>query len=383
MRIYLDHSATAPLAGGVAEAMAPYLGDRFGNPSSAHQWGREARRAVEQSRIRVAESLGTQDKEEVVFVSGGTEADVLALWGLAFARRERGRRILTSSVEHPAVLEACAALEGHGFVVERIAVDGQGCLEPEAVLRALRPETILVSLMHANNETGVRFPIETIGPALRERGVPFHTDAVQSFGKDPIRVHEWGIDLLSLSGHKIGGPKGVGALYVRRGVRLAPLIVGGHQERSRRAGTENIPAIVGLAAAIAAAPGPEVWARVRSLRDRLEAGLLTAVPEAVVNGHPRNRLPHVTNIAFPQVAGEALLVALDMEGVAVSMGSACSSGSVQPSHVLAAMGCPLRRIQGSLRFSLGRDTTVEEIDRVIALVPELIQRLVRTKGVAA
>lgn len=375
--IYLDHNATTPLDPRVLQAMGPYLHTAFGNPSAVHAFGREVKAALEQARESVARLLGTADKDEVVFVASGTEADNLALTGVAFAYQDRGRHLITSAVEHPAVLETCTFLERQGFQVTYLPVDHQGMLDPADLLRAIRPDTILVSLMHANNETGVLFPMAEIGAITKARGVFLHTDAVQSFGKIPLTVKDLGVDLLSLSAHKIYGPKGVGTLYIRRGVRLHPLIHGGHQERGRRAGTENVPGIVGLAVAarLIFEEMPEESERLRGLRDRLEAALRSRIEGVTVNGHPTLRLPHTTNLAFEGVEAQSLVAALDLEGVAVSAGSACAVGSLRPSHVLQGMGLPRERVEGSIRFSLGRLTAEEDIDTIVDLLPAMIARL--------
>lgn len=379
MRVYLDHSATTPLDPEVLAAMLPWLREGFGNPSSLHAWGREARVALERARGTIASALGSADKDTIVFTSGGTEADNLALMGVAAAQEARRRHAIVSSVEHHAVLNTAAALERWGVEVTRLPVDSQGRLDPDAVRRALRPETILVSLMHGNNETGVLFPIASVGRICRERGVTFHTDAVQSFGKLPLDVEALQVDLLSLSGHKIHGPKGVGALYIRRGTRMRPLLYGGAQERSRRAGTENVAGAVGLARAtdLVLRDLEGAAKRMADLRDRLELGLMAALPGVHRNGHPTERLPHVSNLAFAGVEAEALILALDLHGVGVSSGAACSSGSLEPSHVLTAMGLPPDRVGGSVRFSLGRTTTREEIDRVLEILPPIVERMRR------
>ncbi len=382
MRVYVDHNATTPLAPEVLAAMTPYLTERFGNPSSLHAWGQEARQALERARAAIAQALGAIDKDTIVFTAGGTEADNLALLGVAAAQQARGRHIVISAVEHHAVLHTAASLARLGFEVTRLPVDAQGLLDPDEVRRAIRPETVLVSLMHANNETGVLFPIDRVGRICRERGVTLHTDAVQSFGKLPLDVDGLEVDLLSLSGHKIHGPKGIGALFVRRGTTMQPLIHGGTQERSRRAGTENVAAAVGLArAAELMLQGQEGEAkRLADLRDRLELTLMAALPGVLRNGHPTERLPHTTNLAFAGAEAESLVVALDLCGIGVSSGAACSSGSPEPSHVLAAMGLPRERVDGSIRFSLGRGTTPEEIDRVVEVLPPIVERMRRVNA---
>ena len=376
-RIYLDYSATTPVDPQVREAMRPYFEGAFGNPSAAHALGREAKATLEQARETIAGLLGTADKDEVVFASSGTEADNLALAGTAFAYQERGRHIITSAVEHAAVLETCTALERGGFSVTYLPVNGHGVLDLEQLRRAIRPDTILVSLMHANNEVGVLFPLADIGAITKERGVLFHTDAVQSFGKVPLDVRHCKIDLLSLSAHKIYGPKGVAALYVRRGVRLQSLLRGGGQERGRRAGTENVPAIVGLAEAarLMFLEMPGEGERMGKLRDRFEAGVLARIEGVRVNAQKGPRLSHTSNLTFEGVEAQTLVVALDLEGIAVSAGSACHVGSLQPSHVLRAMGLSPEHVEGSLRFSLGRFTREEDIDSVLAILPHLVARV--------
>ncbi|OGB88869.1 MAG: cysteine desulfurase NifS [candidate division NC10 bacterium RIFCSPLOWO2_02_FULL_66_22] len=382
MRVYLDHNATTPLHPEVLAAMLPFLTERFGNPSSLHAWGQEARQALEQARTTVARALGSGDKDSVVFTAGGTEADNLALLGAAAAQETRGRHVIVSAVEHHAVLHAAAHLQRHGFAVTRLPVDGQGLLDPDEVRRAIRPDTILVSLLHGNNETGVLFPIDRVGRICRERGVTFHTDAVQSFGKLPLDVGALQVDLLSLSGHKIHGPKGVGALCIRRGTQMQALIHGGTQERSRRAGTENVAAAVGLARAteLALLDQEAAAKRLADLRDRLEHGLMSALRGVLRNGHAIERLPHTTNLAFAGAEAESLILALDLSGVGISSGAACSSGSLEPSHVLAAMGLPRERAESSVRFSLGRGTTPEEIARVLEILPPIVERMRRVNA---
>ena len=382
MRVYLDHNATTPLDPEVLAAMTPFLAEGFGNPSSLHVWGREARQALERARATIARALGTADKDTVVFTSGGTEADNLALMGVALAQEKRGRHVILSSVEHHAVLNAAVHLGRHGFAVTRLSVDSQGLLDPDDVRRAIRPDTVLVSLMYGNNETGVLFPIASIGRICRERGVTFHTDAVQSFGKLPLDVETLCVDLLSLSGHKTHGPKGIGALSIRRGTRMQPLLHGGAQERSRRAGTENVAAAVGLARATELSLQDQAGEsrRMADLRDRLEGGVMAALPGVLRNGHPTERLPHTTNLAFAGVEAESLILALDLAGIGASSGAACSSGSLEPSHVLAAMGLPRERVLSSVRFSLGRTTTREEIEHVLEVLPPIVARMRRVNA---
>ncbi len=377
MKIYLDHNATTPMRPEVLEAMLPYLQGRFGNANSIHGWGREAKRALEEAREVVARALAARDKESVVFVSGGTEADNLALKGAAWAARARRRHIVTSAVEHHAVITTCQSLEEQGFEVTYLPVDGEGLLDLETVRRSLRAETALISLMHANNETGVIFPLTEVGRLARERGIVFHTDAVQTFGRLPIDVEALGVDLLSLSGHKIYGPKGIGALYVRPGTRMVPHLHGGQQERGRRAGTENVAAAVGLARAIevSLASMEEEAHRLASLRDRLEEGVLRRIEGTRRNGHRERRLPNTSNLSFRGAEEQSLILALDLEGVAVAAGAACTSGSLEPSHVLQAMGWSPEDDGGAIRFSLGIGTTEAEIDRVLDLLPWLVQRV--------
>jgi cysteine desulfurase len=379
MKVYLDHNATTPLDPKVLAAMTPYLTERFGNPGSIHAWGREARRALEDSRATVARALRVTDKDSIVFTSGGTEADNLALLGVAAAQQGKGRHLIVSAVEHHAVLHAAAHLARHGFEVTRLRVDGEGFLGPEEVRRALRPDTVLVSLMHGNNETGVLFPIAAIGRICREANVTFHTDAVQSFGRLSLDVDMLSVDLLSLSAHKVHGPKGVGALYIRRGTRMQPLLHGGAQERSRRPGTENVPGAVGFAKAVDLfLQDLEGTAkRLADLRDRLEHGLMAVLPDVARNGHPTERLPQTTNLAFAGVEAESLILALDLQGVGVSSGAACTSGSLEASHVLTAMGLPRERVESSIRFSLGAGTTAAEIEHVLEILPPIVQRIRR------
>jgi len=374
--VYLDHNATTPVDPRVLDAMLPFFRDAWGNASSLHAAGRPARRAVEAAREAVARLVGAADPAEVVFTSGATESDNLALRGVADL--DPGCHVVTTAVEHPAVLATCDALEARGHRVTRLGVDRDGRLDLRALEAAIGPDTRLVSVMFANNETGVVFPVGEVGRLCRARGVLFHCDATQAVGKLPVDMTAAGIDLLSLSGHKLGGPKGVGALVVRRGVRLRPQQTGGHQERGRRGGTENVPGVVGLgeaarlAAERLAAAAP---AGVAALRDRLEAGILGAVPRVEVNGAGAERLPNTTNLTLHGVDGEGLLLALDLEGIAASSGSACAAGSLDPSHVLLAMGLPREAVQASLRLSLGFGTTGEDVDRVLEALPGAVERL--------
>lgn len=377
MRIYLDHNATTPMRPEVLEAMMPYLGARFGNANSIHGWGREARRALEEAREVLAAAVGARDKESIVFTSSGTEADNLALKGAAWGGRARGRHIVTSAVEHHAVINTCRSLEEQGFEITYLPVDGDGLIDPERVQRSLRTDTTVISLMHANNETGVIFPIAEVGQLARERGTVFHTDAVQTFGRLSIDVESLGADLLSLSGHKIYGPKGIGTLYVRPGTQMVPHTHGGQQERGRRAGTENVAAAVGLARAaeLAAASMQVETDRLGRLRDRLEEGMLCRIEGAQRNGHQRRRLPNTSNVSFRGTDEESLILALDLEGIAVSAGAACTSGSLEPSHVLEAMGRRPEIDGGAIRFSLGAGTTEAEIGHVLDLLPAVVERI--------
>jgi cysteine desulfurase len=375
-RVYLDHNATTPLAPEVLRAMTPYLVEEFGNASSIHSVGQRARAGVELARSRVAALLGAREKE-IVFTSGGTEADNMAIRGIVGASERARKHVVTSAIEHHAVLNTCQALEVEGVSVTYLPVSSGGVVDPEDVRRALTPDTVLITLMHANNELGTVQPIAEIAAIARERKVPFHTDAVQAVGKLPVDVGELGVDLLSLSAHKIYGPKGVGALYIRRNLPLKPLFFGGHHERDRRPGTENVAGIVGLGAAaeLAAAHLSEEAARLAALRDELEARLLALVPHVGLNGDRARRVPNTTNLHFDYVEGEPLVIALDLKGIAVSTGAACSSGAVEPSHVLTAIGLAPERARASLRFSLGRSTTREEVDYVCEVLPGVVEHL--------
>lgn len=361
--------------------MLPFLVGRFGNPSSIYRSGREARRALDEARDTIASLIGADSPREIIFTSGGSEADNLALKGAAWACRHRGRHIVTSAIEHHAVLHAARFLEAHGFAVSYVPPDADGIVSPGAVAEAIRDDTVLISVMHANNEVGTVQPVREIAALAKERGVLFHTDAVQTVGQIPVAVSELGCDLLSLSAHKFYGPKGVGALYVRRRTPLEPLIHGGGQEQERRAGTENVAGVVGMAKALqkACATMRETSDRVARLRDRLEQGLLHRVPRSRRNGHPQRRLPGHLNIAFEGIEGETLLLNLDMQGIEASSGSACTSGSIEASHVLLAMGRTREEALGSIRFSLGKRNTEDEVDRVLEVVPAVVERLRRTR----
>jgi cysteine desulfurase len=376
--IYLDHAATTPCRPEVVAAMLPYFGELYGNPSGLYAQSRRARRALDEARRQVAAVLGCEPRE-VIFTSGGSESDNTALKGVAWAARRQGRgeHVVVSAVEHHAVLHAADELAAQGFPVTRVPVDRHGRVAPAAVAAALRPDTCLVSVMLANNEVGTINPIAEIAALTRPRRLPLHTDAVQAAGLLPLDVRTLGCDLLSLSGHKFYGPKGVGVLYVRAGTPLLPQQQGGAQESRRRAGTENVPGIVGLATALtlAEAERPAVSARLAALRDRLEAGLRARIPDLIVNGHPTERLPGTLHVSIPGVEGEALLLLLDAEGIAASTGSACTSGSAEPSHVLTAMGLPADLARASLRLTLGRATTEAECERVLAVLPAAVAQL--------
>ena len=377
MRVYFDYNATTPLAPEVIEAVVRATRDQFGNASSVHHFGQQAKALLDNARSAVA-ALVNGDPSEVVFTSGGTEADNLAIRGAAEALEPTGRRhLIASAIEHEAVLNTLKALARRGWRTSLIPVDQTGITSPDRLRELLTDETAVVSVMHANNEIGTIQPIAELARVAHERGALMHTDAVQSVGKIPVDVRALGVDLLSLSAHKFNGPKGAGALWIRRGTRMQPILTGGKHERSRRAGTENVPALAGLgvAAQLAAGKIAVEGARVGALRDRLEAGILRNVPGTVVNGAPEIRVPNTTNISFDRVEAESLLIALDLEGIAVSTGSACSSGTLEPSHVLRAMGFPAHRTQNSLRFSLGLFSTDEEVDRVIEVLPRLVEKL--------
>ena len=373
-RVYLDHNASTSVHPEVLEAMLPFFSERFGNPSSIHGFGREARDGVEGARERVAHFLRV-GKDEIVFTSGGTESDNAAVKGIA-AARGRGH-IVTSAVEHHAVLRSVQALEKAGFEATYVPVDGDGMVDPDDVRRALRPDTIVVSIMHANSEVGTIQPVGAIGRLTREREIPFHVDAVQTFGKLPLDLDALGIDLLSFSSHKIYGPKGIAGLYIRKGTKMVSVQHGGEHERRRRAGTENVPGIVGLGKAVEvrARDMAAEETRVRGLRDRLWAGLERRVPEIRLNGHPTERLPGTCNVCFRHIESESIVLGLDLKGVAVSAGSACTSGSIEPSHVLVAMGVPLDWAMGAVRCSLGRTTTAEDVDYVLDCVEPLAGKL--------
>jgi cysteine desulfurase len=373
--IYLDNNATTQVAPEVLQAIMPYFHEKYGNPSSAHSFGGQVARKIREAREQVALLLGAEP-EEIIFTSCGTESDNTGVMS-ALATQGGKKHVVTSRVEHPAVRSLGAHLAGRGYRVTEIPVDGEGHLDMERYRKSLTPDTAIVTLMWANNETGVLFPVEEAARIARERGILFHTDAVQAVGKMSIRIKETAIDMLSLSGHKLHAPKGVGVLYVRKGSKFSPFMIGGHQERGRRGGTENTAGIIGLGKAceLAALRMEEENSRVKSLRNKLENGLLSAVPNCRVNGDRTNRLPNTSNISFEFVEGESILLMMDEFGICASSGSACTSGSLQPSHVLRAMGVPFTMAHGSIRFSLSVYNTEEEIDFVLSKVPAIIERL--------
>ncbi|MFA6169301.1 MAG: cysteine desulfurase NifS [Candidatus Margulisiibacteriota bacterium] len=381
-RIYFDYAATTPTDQRVVTAMLPYFNEKFGNPSSIHSFGQETRSAVEKAREQVAKLIGAKPAE-IVFTSGGTEADNHALIGVAFANEKQADHLIISGIEHHAVTECADFLKKRGFRVTVLPVDKYGLVDPAEVAKAIEAKTILVSVMHANNEIGTVQPLAAIAKVIKERKAAlgtktyFHTDAVQTAGHLPINVDELGVDLLSISAHKLYGPKGVGALYIRKGTRLTSFLHGGAQEGGKRGSTENVPGIVGfgVAAEIALQEMDDEDARVAKLRDKLKDGLLARIPESQLNGHPLERLPNNLNITIKYVEGESMLLSLDMEGIAASTGSACSSGSLEPSHVLLAIGLPHELAHGSIRFSLGKYTTEAEVDRVLEVFPPIVERL--------
>lgn len=376
--VYLDHAATTPTDPQVLAAMLPYFGECYGNPSSIYRLGRESLQALDNARSTVAAVLHCNPKE-IVFTGGGSESDNLAIKGAALAQRQRGKgqHIVTCAIEHHAVLHACEHLETLGFEVTVVPVTGQGLVEPEAFRAALRPDTVLATIMYANNEIGVVQPIAELGAICRERGILFHTDAVQAGGALSLDVRELNVDLLTLTAHKFYGPKGTGALYVRQGTPLTPQINGGGQERRRRAGTENVPGIVGFAHALRLAEERRTAdvAHYTALRERLSAGLLDRIPLTYLNGHPTRRLPNNVNVSFDFVDGESILLLLDQQGFCASAGSACTAGAVEPSHVLIALGVSPERAVGTIRFTVGRSTSTADVDRLLDALPEMIERL--------
>jgi cysteine desulfurase len=356
--------------------MLPYFTDAFGNPSSIFSYGQEARGAIEEARTKVAELIGARS-EEIIFTSGGTEADNFALKGIAYANEHKGNHIITTPIEHHAVMEACKFLEGRGFRITYLPVDEYGLIDPQDVKKAITDKTILISVMHASNEVGTIEPVGEIGKIAKEAGIYFHTDAVQTVGHTPVNVDELRVDSLSISAHKLYGPKGVGALYVRKGIKLVSLLHGGEQEKRRRAGTENVPAIVGLGKAIELAGQTmnKEAERLSYLRDKLIEGLVERIDQIRLNGHPRKRLPNNVNVSVDFVEGESMLLNLDLEGICASTGSACSSSSLEPSHVLLALGLSPEQAHGSLRFTFGRENTEEDIERVLEVLPRIVAKL--------
>ncbi|MCZ7361890.1 MAG: cysteine desulfurase NifS [Candidatus Methanoperedens sp.] len=372
--IYMDHSATTPVDPAVTEAMLPYFSEKFGNPSSLYQIGREARRAVEESRQKIADLIGAK-KEEIIFTGSGTESDNLAIKGCAYKNRKKGNHIITSSIEHHAVLHTCKYLETQGFKVTYLPVSKEGLVDPADVEKATTQGTTLITVMHANNEIGAIQPIEEIGKIAKEKNITFHTDAVQTAGKISVNVDSLGVNMLSISAHKLYGPKGVGALYIRKGTLIEPLLHGGGHERNIRSSTENVPGIVGFgkAAELAREHLPEAGKTSR-LRDSLIKGLLE-IKESYLNGHPTKRLPDNVNARFSYIEGESMILNLDMKGVAASTGSACSSTSLEPSHVLLAIGLKHEEAHGSLRLTLGRGNTQEDVDHVVSVLPDIVNKL--------
>jgi cysteine desulfurase len=375
-RIYLDHNATTPVHPEVLEAMLPYYKDKFGNASSIHSFGRETKVALEESREKVAKFINASPSE-IYFTSGGTESDNLAVKGTTFANRKKGKHIVTSKIEHHAVLESCKFLEKEGFQVTYLPVDKYGLVDPDDLKKTLRENTILVSIMHANNEVGTIQPIEELCKIAKKRGAYFHTDAVQSVGKMPVDVQKLDVDMLSMSGHKIYGPKGVGAIYIKKGTRVTSWSHGGSHERSRRAGTENVPGIVGLAKAVEIAyrDMEEQSQHLKNLTETFYQKLTQTISNVILNGHMEKRIPNTLNLSFKAVEGESIILSLDLKGVAVASGSACTSGTLEPSHVLSAMGISPEIAQGAIRFSFGRDNTMEDVDYVVEILPEIVSRL--------
>ena len=374
--VYVDNNATTMVAPEVFEAMKPFLTTEYGNPSSMHTFGGKILKNIESSREAVCDLLGAEDPREIIFTSCGTESDSTAIMSTLRSSPEK-KHIITTKVEHSAVLNLCKYLEAIGYRVTYLGVDREGMIDLNELKSSIDQDTAIISIMYANNETGVVFPIEDIAEIVRTRGVIFHTDAVQVVGKIPFKLTKLPVDLLSLSGHKLHAPKGIGALYVRKGTRFTPFLMGGHQEHGRRGGTENVPSIVGLGVAcqLAKKAIEEERIRIKALRDKLENAILEKIPNAKINGHLESRLPNTTNIGFEFIEGEAILLMLDEKGIAASSGSACTSGSLTPSHVLRAMGVPFTFVQGSIRFSLSRYNTEEDIDYIIENLPPIVERL--------
>lgn len=375
-KIYMDNAATTPVREEVLAEVLPYFREYYGNASSVYAIAKESKKALERARKQVADAIGAKP-EEIYFTAGGSESDNMALRGVAEAMSAKGKHIITTKIEHHAILHTCEYLEKHGYEVTYLDVDEMGKVRLEELEKAIRPETILISVMFANNEIGTIQPIAEIGALAREKGIYFHTDAVQAVGHVPVDVEKMHIDLLSISGHKLGAPKGIGAIYIRKGVKVSPLIFGGAQEKKMRAGTENIPGIVGLgkAAELAVAELEQTRERLTALRDKLIHGILEKIPYSRLNGDPVDRLPGNCNISFAYIEGESMLLLLDALGIAASSGSACTSGSLDPSHVLLAIGLPHEEAHGSLRLTLDRENTEEEVDFVLEKLPGIVQRL--------
>ena len=376
-RIYLDHAATTPVHAKVAKVMAPYFSRDFGNPSTLYSYGREAKGALEEARAKVAQLIGAKQPEEIVFTSGGTEADNFALCGIAWAKQEKGNHIITTSIEHHAVINVCKFLEKRGFKVTYLPVDKDGLVDPMEVKKAITEGTILVSVMHANNEIGTVEPIEEIAEIVKEKGICFHTDAVQTVGHLPINVDKLKVDLLAMSAHKLYGPKGVGALYIRKGTKIVPFLYGGEQENKRRASTENVPGIVGFGEACSLAQKDMAKEEKRQvyLRNKLIEGILKKIEQSRLNGHREKRLPGNVNVSVEGVEGESMLLQLDLAGVCASSGSACTSSILEPSHVLTAIGISPEVAHSSLRFTLGKDNNEEDINYVLKVLPEIVEKL--------
>jgi len=375
-KIYMDYAATTPTHPEVIDAMKPYFSDKFGNPSSIHSFGREAKKAIDEARDNIAGFIGARS-DEIIFTSGGTEADNFALEGIAYANEKKGNHIVSTPIEHHAVTNCLGFLKRRGFDITYVPVDGTGSVDPEDIRKAITDKTILVSVMHANNEIGTIEPIAEVGKICREKGVYFHTDAVQTFGHMPIDVRKLNIDLLSASAHKLYGPKGVGMIYIRKGIKIVPYLHGGEQEAGKRASTENVPGIVGFAKAVEIAKGEmgQLDAKLSGLRDKLMKGILSRIEDSRLNGHPTKRLSNNVNVSISYIEGESMLLRLDMEGIAGSTGSACSSGSLEPSHVLLAIGLGHEMAHSSLRLTLGGWTTEEEVDQVLEVLPKVVNKL--------
>ncbi|NLD38916.1 MAG: cysteine desulfurase NifS [Desulfatiglans sp.] len=375
-QIYMDYAATTPVRKEVLDEILPFFSENFGNPSSLHTFGQDARYPVESAREKIASAIGATP-DEIVFTSGGTESNNFAVKGIANARQDKGRHIITSAIEHHAILEPCHFLEKNGFEVTYLPVDSKGLVDPDDVLKAIKNETILISVMHANNEIGTIQPIKEIGAIARERGILFHSDVVQTLGRMPINVDDLNLDLVSASGHKIYGPKGVGFIYIRKGTRVTPFMHGGEQERGRRASTHNVPGIIGIgkAAELAMIDLHSETERITALRDKMISGILANIEDCRLNGHPEKRLFNNIHVSIDYIEGESLLLYLDMEGIACSTGSACSSASLEPSHVLTAIGVSPDTAYGALRFTLGRLATEEDVNFVIDTLPGIVKKL--------